>query len=71
MDRKAASRLTGPLHTPGAFTLSLQLARASQGQLRARQVCGADGAEKRIQLLTCKAQSPEEETSEIHGTYTQ
>ena len=26
---------------------------------------------KRIQLLTCKAQSPEEETSEIHGTYSE
>lgn len=47
VDRKAASRLTGPLHTPGAFTLSLQLARASQGQLCAQQVCGADGAEKK------------------------
>lgn len=47
MHRKEASRLTGPLHTPGAFTLSLQLARASQGQLCARLVCGVDGAEKK------------------------
>lgn len=50
--------------------LSLQLARAYQDKLCASR-CAEGMAMKRMQLLTCRTQSPERETRETHGTHTQ